>query len=96
MIETETEAVADAIIDAVVEMDVVRPAVLLQLAGAASAGKGGVLSTRQLYTNIKRYTPETISYPEFLACLETMRDDLDARPGEMGVDANYISLKREQ
>lgn len=75
---------------------IVKSAVLLQLAGAASAGKGGVLSTRQLYTNIKRYTSETYSYYEFLEWLESMRDELNTRNGELGVEANYVSLKREQ
>lgn len=64
----------------------------LQLAGAA-VGQRGMISVRQLYSNIKKYTNmKELDYAEFLIMLNDMRDELNIRPGEIGVDVNYLTL----
>ncbi len=77
------------------QVDLVQSFINLQLAGAA-VGQGGSLSIKQLYANIKRYAGEdiTLTFSEFVEHLEESRFDYGIRDGEIGVDVNYISLKK--
>ncbi len=81
---------------AVPTQDEILEYVNLQLAGAAgSSNVNAMLSVRQVYTNIKRFTScQDLEYSYFIAALENMRDQFNIRDGEIGVDVSYISLKR--
>jgi hypothetical protein len=74
--------------------DLVQSFINLQLAGAA-VGQGGSLSIKQLYANIKRYGGQGLTFSEFVEHLEDARFDYGIRDGEIGVDVNYISLKKD-
>jgi len=82
------EAIAD---DVLVQ---VQSLINLQLAGAA-INQGGMLSVKQLYTNMRRFVDLDISFTEFIECLDRSRDELGIRDGEIGVDVNYISMKKD-
>ncbi len=76
----------------------IKSAVMLQLIGAATAsqiGNGKVMSVRSLYSNFCKYVGSDVSYTEFLNCLDSFRDEFDARDGELGADVNYIGIKKE-
>jgi hypothetical protein len=67
----------------------------LQLAGAA-VGQRGMVAVRQLYSNIKKYTElHDLEYAQFLSTLDSLRDELNIRPGEIGLDVNYLTLRKE-
>jgi len=66
----------------------------LQLAGA-TVGHRGLLSVKQLYANIKRYADHDLSFSEFVKHLEDARSDYGILDGEIGIDVNYVSLKKD-
>ena len=74
----------------------IKSAVMLQLIGAATAaqiGQGKVMSVRSLYSNFRKYVDLDVSYIEFLNCLDSFRDEVEVRDGELGADVNYIGIK---
>lgn len=72
----------------------IRTCVNLQLAGAA-INQSGMLSIKQLYSNLQRFVDDVdISYAEFIDVLNASREELNIREGEIGLDVNYISMKK--
>lgn len=74
-------------------IDQIQNAVNLQLAGAAIS-QGGMMSVKQLFSNIQRFSDIELTYADFIACMESSRDQFDVREGQIGVDVNYMSLKK--
>lgn len=75
-------------------LDAVKCMIDLQLIGAATGGDG-LMSVRQLYNNIRRYSSfKDIDFEEFVSSLEEIKCEYDVRPGIIGTDVNYIALKK--
>lgn len=74
----------------------VRSCINLQLAGAA-VNQGGMLSIKQLFSNMKRFGDLDcdMTYSDFIEKLDSLRDEFSIREGEIGVDVNYISIKKD-
>ena len=77
-----------------INIDQVKELVNLQLVGAA-VGRNGQMSVRQLFQNIRRFTDVNMEFSDFIANLESIRDEFDIRDGQIGADVNYITLKKD-
>lgn len=73
------------------ELAQVEMAVRLQLDGAADA-QSGMISLQRLYTNMMAYTPLSMSFADFLKHMESLRESLSIRHGQLGVDVNYLKV----
>jgi len=78
----------------ILSLDTIKCMIDLQLIGAATGGDG-LMSVRQLYNNIRRYSSlKDINFNEFVSSLEEIKCEYEARPGTIGTEVNYIALKK--